>query len=205
MNGEASLASKIIPVDLMTGTVSEAIPQDQLRYLAMSPDGRYLFTSCHYSPGRLDRYRIDGLKLALDEARPQIGTNPCGVYISADSKYVACPCGGGNSDSDGERHKGYSTYIFKIDNLKAPAVVLETGAYSGPIGFDVSSKRLYAQNMQTNLIAFSPDGRRERELDFGVRKESSYAFHVHPAGNHILVEICYPTAVQRSLVWLTLQ
>ena len=73
-NDEIELDWKICAADLTTGTITTDSLQGgrsapDINHCTMAPDGRHLFTTCGFSSCRLDRYRVEHLKLIHEETR----------------------------------------------------------------------------------------------------------------------------------------
>src|SRR5205823_6434182 len=83
-------------VNLKTGKVArQYTPQDfdgemvGFAHIDVTPDGKYLFSQGGIE--QLQRYRIKGDKVALEESSERIASNGHAVEISPDGYYVALP------------------------------------------------------------------------------------------------------------------
>jgi S1-C subfamily serine protease len=176
-------------IDLKTGKVArQYTPQDfegepvGFAHIDVTPDGKYLFSQGGIE--QLQRYRIKGDKVALEESSERIASNGHAVEISPDGYYVALPSGGGNGGGP------YTTNVFKITNLAKPEIVVRAGAYPQALGFDIKSGFLLGQNHQTPLILLRPSGAKYKDYQLTRRRnvrETARQFVVHPDGGKFLV------------------
>lgn len=148
---------------------------------AVTPNGEKMLCE---SSEQLHRLSIDKSRLRYEDAGPRIGSNPQQVVVSADSKYVAMPSGGGNRD---EAHQGYNIFIYKIDDLAKPVCILDSGPYPRTMAFDFTARRIYAQNIEKQLIIFTPKGIKQKEYTLFGRGEEPNRMLVHPSGHKVLV------------------
>jgi tetratricopeptide (TPR) repeat protein len=149
---------------------------------AIAPNGKFLICE---SSGRLHRLSLDGTRLIYEDGGPSLGGNPQQVVVSADSRYVALPCGGGNRD---ETHQGYNTFIYKISDLAKPVCIIDSGAYPQTLGFDFKARLIYAQNTDKQLITFTPSGLKQNEYAIYGNGEDTDRFLVHPEGHRVLLK-----------------
>jgi V8-like Glu-specific endopeptidase len=171
-------AESVAVLDLKAGTTGKTYGQLDLGDRAgfslpeVSPDGTYLFTV--NGAGCLQRYRIKGTALALEETGPGIGVNPQSVGVSVDGTYVCMPSGGGNARNI-KGHPSvpvYSTYIYAVKNLQTPVAVLTQGGYPKQVAIDAKAGKIYSQNAGNQLLVFSAKGQRERELALGAGEDT---------------------------------
>lgn len=156
------------------------------RLPTVSPDGKYFFC---VGSGSLHRFAIKGTELVYEEMGPRIGSNPQRIEISADSRYVALPSGGGNGRPTGHFPCGsYCTYIYKTTDLYKPVAAVSSGAYPLSLGFDKAGSMIYAQNHDHQLITFTPAGVKQKEYVLSTDGDSVRQLLVHPRGRSLLVE-----------------
>ncbi len=185
----------LVVVDLRAGAVSKVIrPRDfqarvpvSFSLATCSPDGAYVFTCGPL--GHLLRFRLQGGDLTLVDSSERIGSNPGGIAVSPDSKFVCMPSGGGNRvNAPGHPDvPPYSTYIYSIKTLQTPALAINQGAYPRAVAFDPRTGKIYSQNHDHQLLVFGPQGIRERQFQLGGRGESTWQLLAHPEGDRVLV------------------
>ena len=91
----------------------------------MSPDGKSLY----YGEQEVTRLAIAGHELTRAEATPRLQSGHTQqLCLSPDGQWLAYPTGGGNPDTG-----GYKTGLFDTKNLKEYALIVDTGAYPGPL------------------------------------------------------------------------
>ena len=157
-------------------------------HFAVAPDGQ---TAYGESSGFLHRFRLRGQRIFYEGTSPHIGENPQSISVSGDSKYVALPSGGGNSQLEGFPRTPYATYIFRCEDLTRPVITIESGAYPTALGFDMAAKSIYAQNFQKQLITFSPTGLKGKEYSFEKMRgaDTPHQFLVLPSGGKMFVRM----------------
>ncbi|MBI2901238.1 MAG: trypsin-like peptidase domain-containing protein [Planctomycetes bacterium] len=166
---------------------TEGVVLSEFGLPAVTPDGKYLFCvgfEC------LHRFKIgsNGLDLTYEEMGPRIGQNPWRIEISADSKYVCLPSGGGNYNvSDHPKIGSYGTYIYKVTDLLMPVISISSGAYPRTLAFDKDAGRLYAQSHECQLITFTVKGLKEKEYPLTGRGDTVRQFLLAPGGSKLLV------------------
>jgi hypothetical protein len=155
----------------------------------VTPDGKYVFTIGGLEA--LHRFRIDGTRLVHEESSQRIaqGHIEAGICVSPDSRLVCLPSGGGNY-AVGTPLPAYSTYVYKVDNLHAPACTLAQGAYPEAVGFDPRGGYIYSQNMSSFLLAFSNEGVKLKDYTLsggqpGFRRRRQML--AHPQGGSLLL------------------
>jgi uncharacterized protein (TIGR03067 family) len=148
-------------LDLKRGKVVRQINGSDLKnlvgfgMLTMNPDGRYLFG---VSFETLHRFRVDGQSLSYEESSPRIAQNGRDVNVSPDGQFICLPSGGGNYGAG-----PYSTFIYRVGNLRQPVLTVPSGAYPQAVGFDTRRGYVYTQNFETQLIRFTDTGVKEKE------------------------------------------
>jgi hypothetical protein len=149
------------------------------KFPTVTPDGKYLFTLGGLEA--LHRFRIKGQLLIYEQSSPRIAQNGQAIEVSPDSKLVCLPSGGGNYGAN-----LYSTFIYAVNNLAAPVVVIESGPYPRALGFAPKQKRIYAQNATHQLILFTYKGIKEKEYALPGADEVRQILP-HPAGDKVLL------------------
>jgi hypothetical protein len=144
---------------------------------ALSPDGKLLLTS---GGGGIQRYRIEGHVVTLEETSESIANNPSGLCLSPDGRRVCLPSGGGNA-------RGYSTYIYDVERLDVPELVLRSGAYPRAVGFDPVAGRIFAQNIELTLLVFDQEGKNGVAYNFLPSGQEAGALIPHPAGRKLFL------------------
>jgi hypothetical protein len=154
-------------------------------HAAMSPDGKYVFSHVGYS---LERIRLEGNRLVSEEKSLGIDGDQ-NIVVSPDSKYVALPSGGGNSQIPTVPTRvPYATYVYAVGDLQKPAFVVPSGPYPRAIGFDPKRGYVFAQNSGTPLILFSYTGLKQKEVKLTQRDQvEPLQFLAHPEGGKLLV------------------
>jgi hypothetical protein len=188
-----TLPETLAVLDLKTGATAKVYgrrdfdPRQGLAFGSptVTPDGVYLFTRSD----RLHRFRIAGGALALEETCRGEGLNPVSIAVSPDSKWVCMPSGGGNGlgGPGAQKLPRYHTVIYAVKALGVPAVVIAQGAYPRTAAFDPRTGKIYAQNMERQLLVFNAQGKREREMALGGRGEDTAQILPHPEGGRLLV------------------
>jgi hypothetical protein len=145
----------------------------------VTPDGRYLLARS--SQEQLVRYRINGTALRLEQSSNRLGWNAQRIDVSSDGKYACMPSMQGNLGAS------YATHIFTIGNLGRPKLTLGSGAFPRAVGFDPAAGLIYGQDMQHQLVVFSPAGIKLQELQLGTTASQVQQILVHPAGRKLLV------------------
>lgn len=169
-------------LDLKTGQLTKVTTESKKvsRFLGhnptVTPDGKVAFTSDGDS---LLRFDVADGKLNFSEVIRTGGkTRP--IVVSADSKFLVHPAGGGNPDVK----PNYATAVYTVGSLTKTECVLDVGAYPGPAGFDVVNGRVYTTNRKFQLMVFTLGGVKKGEYTFG--KEEPRQYLVHPAGGKVL-------------------
>jgi hypothetical protein len=147
----------------------------------LTPDGKYAFTTGGLGVLQMHRWSLAGGKLRLEESSEGIaqGAIHTLVTVSPDSKLVCYPSyvGGGGG-------KNYTLAVFKVEDLKKPAFVLDPGGTG--IGFDPAGGYIYTQDLRLYDIGgkfikeYSLSGR--LPMIAGMRQ-----ILVHPAGSAFLL------------------
>jgi predicted Zn finger-like uncharacterized protein len=145
----------------------------------VTPDGRYLLARGGLE--QLVRYRISGSSLRLEQSSTRLGFNPQRIDVSSDGKYACMPSTQGNLGAS------YATHIFAVGNLGHPKLTLGSGAYPRAVGFDQTAGLIYGQDLQHQLVVFSPAGIKLQELQLGSTASQVQQILVHPAGRKLLV------------------
>jgi S1-C subfamily serine protease len=155
------------------------------RHAAITPNGKYLFTQGGLE--QLLRFKLDGADVKLEEMSPRIAANGQTIVVSPDSAYVALPSGGGNYQplKDHPKVGPYSTYIYKVTDIKRAAKAISSGAYPRALAFDSKAGLFYAQNFQKQLIIFSQGGIKKKEYQLGGGDPKQ--FLAHPQGRKLLL------------------
>ena len=145
---------------------------------ALTPDGKHLLC-LDGTTSAIVCFRVRGSRLTYDGKTGSIGRNLGNFEISSDSSYVALPAGGGNG-------KGYTTYVYEVDNLSEHVIEVNSGAYPRALGFDQTAGLLYAQNHDNELLTINGNGSVRKAYDLS-RNGNSHDFLVHPDGNQLVV------------------
>lgn len=89
---------------------------------------------------------------------------------------------------------GYSTNVYRVDNLQSPEFTLNSGAYPRVVGFDPKGELVYTQNHDHQLIVFSITAikRNQYKIPFpgnnnGYPTDSPVQFVAHPEGRKLLL------------------
>ncbi len=165
------------------------------QFLTCTPDGKFLV--CKGVGDQIQRLRIAGNKLMLEESGPRIGANVQDVIVSPDSKFVAMPSGAGNLKVEGHPSLNFGTYVYAIGNLQKAHLGMSTGRFPKTIGFDSVGKKIYAQNMDAQLLVFTMEGARESAFLLPGRSMTRMLV-AHPQGNRVCV------MTQDLLFWVEL-
>jgi hypothetical protein len=146
----------------------------------LSPDGKYLFTGSGI--GNVNRFQnAEGKLTFVDKIRLHAGTG-LAICVSADSRFVCQPAGGGNPDAGGS----YRTIVFPIDTFSKKECILEPGAYPKPVGWDPVANLIYTGNGGTGLIVFSTTGIKKKEYKIG-KSTQQRQYLAHPEGYKVLI------------------
>ena len=167
----------------------QRFPMTGFQFLTMTPNGKYLFAEAGIEA--LTRLRVEPNRLVVEQASDRIGSNTQDISISADSRYVAMPAGGGNE-------RGYQTYVFDVEDLETPHVKIASGAYPRRIAFDRATNQIYAQNHDVELLVFNMGGLKVGQYRVSARGRGGDVrnFLPHPKGNRV----CVLTATELFLV-----
>lgn len=182
--------TKITVVDLKGGRTADLEVQQSPKLqrplrlkphdLALTPDGKYLFAEGGIE--MLVRMAVTRRTITIEESSPRIiSGRRSKIVVSADSKFVAVPSGGGNSKADNHPKVSYGTYIYEVANLRSPRLAVSTGAYPQAIGFDVRANLMYGQNHDTALIVLSAGGMIKSKYSLGGRADTRVILP-HPDG-----------------------
>jgi hypothetical protein len=188
---------RLATVDSATGKVTEFSAKD-LRVKAanlkaaslgfqlfnITPDGTFLICE---GQSQLHRLRIGKETLTYEDSGPQLGSNPQSVAVSGDSRYLALPCGGGNTGAGSEVNGAYSTLLFRIDDLKKSVCTIPGGAYPRTVGFDVKSHLIFVQNHDVALLVYTAAGVLKAGYRLGGNVKTD-RFYVHPDGQKLFVK-----------------
>ena len=148
--------------------------------LVLTPDGKYLFAEGGIE--MLVRMAVGGRSITIEEATPRIiSGRRSRIVVSADSRLVAVPSGGGNSKAEKHPKVNYGTYIYEVNNLSSPRLAVSTGAYPQAIAFDVKANLIYAQNRETALMVLSAGGSVKSKFKLDGRADSRVIVP-HPDG-----------------------
>jgi hypothetical protein len=149
----------------------------------VTPDGKYAFTTGGLGLQQLHRWSLAGGTLRLEESSGGVaqGRVDTGATVSPDSKLVCFPSyvGGG-----AQPHKNYTLSVFRVDDLKKPAFVLDPGGTA--IGFDPAAGYVYTQNLRL----FDIGGKFIKEYQLGSGPPMITVMGqllVHPAGGTFLL------------------
>jgi predicted Zn finger-like uncharacterized protein len=143
----ASTGADLFALDLKKGVATRyggTKPQfGGLERPAMTPDGKYVFSTGGLGIQQMHRWSFDGGRLRLEQSSEGIaqGVIHTGATVSPDSKLVCFPSyvGGGGG-------KIYTLAVFKVGDLKKPAFVLDPGGTA--IGFDPAAGYIYTQDLR---------------------------------------------------------
>jgi hypothetical protein len=146
----------------------------------MTPDGKYLLTG---GSGQIHRYALADGKLRYEESSPGAiqGRQDSGVTVSPDSQLVCYPSyvGGG-----AQPHKNYTLSVFRVEDLKKPAFVLDPGGTA--VGFDPPGGYIYTQNLR--LFEIGGKFLKEYQLGGGPPMVTIMGQILpHPAGGKFLI------------------
>jgi hypothetical protein len=172
-------ASQVHLLDLEAGKVLRGFPA-RVSLAALAPDGGSLFTLG--ARGELCRYRVARTGLALVAATASMGSNPKSIQVSPDGRYVCLPCAGGNTGAG-----SYGTFVYDVNDLRAPAFTVPQGAYPHVMGFDPTAGLVYAHDFDTQLEVFDLRGRKLQEHVLSERSDEPRQFLAHPGGRRLLV------------------
>ena len=150
----------------------------EVKMPTVSPDGETLFL---VASGCLHKFAILEKEIVYEQASERIASNPSRVEVSADSKYVALPSGGGNGK------RGYTTYVYKVSNVLKEVVEINGGAYPQALALDKPAGLIYSQGGGFELSTFSPNGEIQKKYDLDRRGSGTEQILVHPEGRKILV------------------
>ncbi|MCS7045099.1 MAG: hypothetical protein NZO58_01955 [Gemmataceae bacterium] len=161
------------------------------RLAALTPDGQFLFTES--SDGKLVRYQVRQDVLVYDDESVPISMvdQGQGICVSPDSRYVCLSCKLGNKTSAFvPEAKIYTTYIFSVDNLRAPVVRIETGSAPRAFGFDPVSRSIFASNQDKQVLRFSMAGVLFQDASAAGAEGPAgqpQQFLTHPHGHAVMV------------------
>src|SRR5205823_5203252 len=113
----------------------------------VSLDGKYLFIEG--MQGILESYLLDADKVTFANDSQRLAQNGRSIAICPQNKLVCLLSGAGNFGAP-----GYSTSIYRVDNLGQPVFALRSGAYPQAVGFDPAAGNIYTQNHDTPLLIF---------------------------------------------------
>lgn len=150
----------------------------EVKMPTVSPDGKHCFL---VASGCLHKFSIENREVVYEQAGESIARNPGRVEISADSKYIALPSGGGNGK------RGYTTYIYKVSNILEKVIEINGGAYPRALALDKQAGLIYGQGGGFNLRTFTPQGEVQKNYSFDRRSSQTVQILVHPTGRKVLV------------------
>ena len=153
-------------------------PISEVKMPTVSPDGKHCFL---VASGCLHKFSIVNREVVYEQVGARIADNPGRVEISADSKYIALPSGGGNGK------RGYSTYIYKVSNILDKVIEINGGAYPRALALDKQAGLIYGQGEGFNLRTFTPQGEVQKNYKFDRRSSQTVQILVHPTGRKVLV------------------
>jgi hypothetical protein len=159
------------------------------KHAVMSADGKFLFAEGNVE--QLMRFRVEGDEVLFDDEGPRLAAKGQGIFISPDGKYVCLPSPGGNHSLDAALPIAeYTTLVFKTDNLRKPALSINTGESPRAVGFDHKSGNIFAHNNDKQFMIFRETGFKSREVNLPGADQFSgqpRQFLTHPDGFHVLV------------------
>ena len=165
------------------GVVTERIfSKYRDRYPVVTPDGKFVFA---HDSGRITRFRVVGKRLEREETSQVIAHGSKRVCVCADSKHVALPGRGGNRIyGSNERMDRPGTFLFSVDDLSRPKVLVETEPDSMQIDIDPMSGQIYAANSDRMIRVFGRNGK--PYAAFRGLRDSGVRYAIHPAGRSLL-------------------
>jgi len=174
----------LLAVDLKKGVVTHEYKENgELAHLylgAMSPDGKYLFRE---ESGELQRIRINGTNLAIEDSSGKIASIGEAISVSPDGQWVCL------TSLNKKRDAGASaTNIYLVENLRQPFCTIPPCETPRTIGFDPKTGRIYSGNNKCPLEVFDQKGNLVDKYAFAEDYGESLAIVVHPAGNKMLVQ-----------------
>jgi cytoskeletal protein RodZ len=132
-------------------TVKDLVPDtDNFLLAAMTPDGKYLFAEAR--TGKLHRLHVVDQTLVYEQGTAHIASKTGRIDISPDGNHVCLSSETGNSET------GLRTFIYPVEDLTTPDVILNPGPTPRAVGFDSNRGTIYAQSLKYALIAFSKSG-----------------------------------------------
>ena len=171
-------------IDLTHDKLIKQPVHGEVRMIAATPDGRYLFCSDSQC---LHRLSIDGTELVHDAAGPPIsGYYPMRIEISNDSTYVALVCSDGDKPAPGHPAVPYAAYVYETGNLAEPVVAVPNTAYC--MTWDSTTGRIFSHDREHPLVVFGPEGGLQRKLTLPEGGLGTvFRLRVHPDGGKLLV------------------
>ena len=125
--------------------------------VAMTPDGKYLFVET--KSGKLHRLRVVDNTLVHEQATRPIASKTGRLDISPDGNYVCLSSETGNSETS------MRTFVYQVEDMTTPEVILNAGPTPRAVGFDTSRGTIYAQSLKFALIAFSKTGAKLQQYE----------------------------------------
>ena len=198
----ATSASAIACVDLARGKIERVQLEEaeltqrvsrsinSFRFMRLSPDGRYLFSGV----GMLQRGRVRGPSIILEESSTRIASATADIVISDDSQLVAMPSGGGNRGIGPDMRN--AAYIFSVSDLATPRLTVSTGPKA--LAFDTAAQKIYGAVDGKQLVVFTMDGLKQAELSLGSKRGTAKRILVHPKGHRLCV------LTDSELIWVEL-
>jgi hypothetical protein len=157
--------------------------------MKQSADGKYLVLADNN--GRILRYRIEGANLTFEENSPSVVAPPGVLNLSSDGKFV-CLAGAVAAQTPAN-HPERGLYIYAIDDLKKPAVVLTKIDSGRAVGVDVAGGWIYANEAKKPLVIFSATGVRKGEFPLPVESNAITENVISPLGRAFLIRT--PTSI----------
>jgi hypothetical protein len=170
--------SGVTVLDLTKALTANHFNKVPTRFARISPDGKYYFAQG--GTEQLCSYRIEDLELVEHQRTERIAQNGQCICISPDSRHVCLPSAGGNYGTN------YATHVYMVENLKAPAFTVKSGAYPHVLGFDPVNDLVFAQNHEQQLLVFAR-GEKLAEFTVSPGQEDPKQFVPHPQGGKLLV------------------
>jgi predicted Zn finger-like uncharacterized protein len=156
--------------------------------MKLSADGKYVVLADN---GRILRYRVEGGNLIFEEHSPPVVGPPGLLNISGDGKFV-CLAGAVAAQTPAN-HPEHGLYVYAIDELKKPAVVLTKIDPGRAVGVDVAGGWIYANEAKKPLVIFSATGERKGEFALPVESNAITEYVISPLGRAFLIRT--PTSI----------
>ena len=153
----------------------------------MTPDGRTLITG---SASSLQRYKVSGTEVVLEEVGPVLGSHLdfAAISLSPDGLYVTMLHSRGHQPPRDHPILPFVNYIYRVSDLQKPWAVIHMPkeVIDGrmgeqlPIAFDRESRQIYLAD--SHFMIFDAMGKMTRRVALFSSSSRAVEMLVHPGG-----------------------